>query len=101
MTSSYTRQNLAHIEGTIAIRGQGAEGEHFWASVGDADLEVAISILLLEDEPHCLLDIDEELPCLEWLLVCMCTSIFSTSSALRACLRRVIEPMHLDRRSLP
>ena len=49
-----------YIEGLKPIASGRTEGENFGTSVGNADLEVAICVLLFQDKTYGLLDIYEE-----------------------------------------
>lgn len=49
-----------YIESLKPIASGRTEGENFWASVGDTDLEVAICVFLFEDKTYGLLDIYKE-----------------------------------------
>jgi hypothetical protein len=49
-----------YIEGLKPIASGRTEGENFWASIGNTDLEVAICVFLFKDKAYGLLDIYKE-----------------------------------------
>ena len=58
-----------HIERLGPVRGRSAESENLGSNVGDADLVVAVAVLLLEHEPDRLVDVDQERPARRRLLI--------------------------------
>ena len=48
------------IKALETVTRRGSQGHHPRARVGDGDLEVAVGVLLLEDDADGLLDVDEE-----------------------------------------
>ena len=50
------------IKALETVTRRGSQGHHLRARVGDGDLEVAVGVLLLENDADGLLDVDEESP---------------------------------------
>ena len=49
-----------HVKSAVSIRGRSSQCEHLWSAVRDCNLEVAIRVLLLENNPHRLFNVYQE-----------------------------------------
>ena len=56
------QETYPDVERLVSVARCRSEREDLRAGVGDGDLEVAVGVLLLEDEPDRVLDVDQEAP---------------------------------------
>ena len=59
-TEAEAAQTHPDVKTLEAVARRGSQGHHLRASVSDGDLEVAVGVLLLEDDADGLLDVDEK-----------------------------------------
>ena len=59
-TEAEAAQTHPDVKTLEAVARRGSQGHHLRASVSDRDLEVAVGVLLLEDDADGLFDVDEE-----------------------------------------